>query len=236
MSRERSSDLHAASTARTQEAQKTSRRNLLGHSRQPSPGSDGRSPEHTSHRDRSRKWRRAAVLVAIVVLALVAGGTFVTLSTSDTGTGNPLVEETHGPAPAFSLSDLLVPTRTISLSDYRGKELVLNFWASWCVACQAEMSLLESAYRSEHGNVKFLGIDTNDTRTIAQGFLARVHVTYPCAFDPHLQAASAYGIFGLPVTVFISANGKMLGRHIGQLDVTVLQRALRNAFGSSGSP
>ncbi len=67
------------------------------------------------------------------------------------------------------------------------------------------------------------------------GFLDRVHVTYPAVFDPDAQVASAYGIYGLPVTVFISANGRMLGRHIGQLDATTLREALRSAFASTGS-
>ena len=161
-------------------------------------------------------------------------GVLAVVWTSGTSTGDPLVEQTGGPAPVFSVSTLLVPTRTISLSDYRGKELVLNLWASWCVPCRIEMPLLESAYLSEHGKVAFLGVDTNDTLDAARSFLARVHVTYPCAFDPRGQVASAYEVLGLPVTVFISANGRVLGRHIGQLDATTLREALRRAFANTG--
>jgi thiol-disulfide isomerase/thioredoxin len=168
-----------------------------------------------------------------VVLALVGLGSIALLSGG--GTSNPLVDNTDAPAPAFSLSSLFVPSRTVSLSEFRGEGLVLNFWSSWCVACRIEMPLLESAYSSQHWKVKFLGIDTNDSRSAAQGFLAQVHVTYPCAFDPDLRAASAYGIFGLPVTVFISASGRMLGRHIGQFDAATLEEALRRAFGVTGS-
>jgi len=173
--------------------------------------------------------------VAAIALSVLVGGVLAVVWTSGTSTGDPLVEQTGGPAPAFSVSTLLVPTRTISLSDYRGKELVVNFWASWCVPYRIEMPLLESAYRSEHGKVAFLGVDTNDTVNAARGFLDRVHVTYPAVFDPDAQVASAYGIYGLPVTVFISANGRMLGRHIGQLDATTLREALRSAFASTGS-
>jgi thiol-disulfide isomerase/thioredoxin len=175
------------------------------------------------------------IVGVVLVLAVLVGFGSVALSSS-TSTGSALVDRTEAPAPGISLSSLLVPTRTISLSEYRGKELVLNFWSSWCVACRIEMPLLESAYLSEHGKVSFLGIDTNDTRNAARDFLAQVHVTYPCAFDPDLEAASAYGVFGLPVTVFISAGGRMLGRHIGQFDATTLSGALQRAFDRSGSP
>ncbi|HUY63006.1 MAG TPA: TlpA disulfide reductase family protein [Acidimicrobiales bacterium] len=175
------------------------------------------------------------IVVATAVLALVGGGLFAVLSNpSPPGTG-VLVDRTNEPAPTFSLADLGMPTRTISLADFRGKRLVLNFWASWCYPCRTEMPLLESAWQSERGRVTFVGIDSNDTRVSAIDFMEKVHATYPALFDPSGQVATAYGLFGLPTTVFISATGKMLGRHIGQIDAVTLQAALRKAFGIAGA-
>ncbi|HMK62418.1 MAG TPA: TlpA disulfide reductase family protein, partial [Acidimicrobiales bacterium] len=71
----------------------------------------------------------------------------------------------------------------------------------------------------------------NDTRGDALGFLRRVHVSYLTLYDPHGTAAVAYGLIGLPTTVFLSPRGRVLGRHQGQLDAATLGAALHQAFG-----
>jgi cytochrome c biogenesis protein CcmG, thiol:disulfide interchange protein DsbE len=184
-----------------------------------------------------KKRRRVMILGTAILFAVAGGGIFAALSTSSNSIGDALVDVTNQPATSFSLPDLLTPARTISLTDFHGEALVVNFWASWCFPCQAEMPVLESAYRSEHGEVQFLGIDTNDSRGAAIQFLARLHITYPSLSlpDPPDQLVSAYGLVGLPITVFISASGRMVGRHIGQLDAATLRAALREAFAGQGS-
>lgn len=77
----------------------------------------------------------------------------------------------------------------------------------------------------------FVGIDTNDKPSAAHKFLALVHVTYPVISDPNGSVSIKYGLFGLPTTIFISSSGKVLGRHIGQIDSSTLRAALREAFG-----
>jgi cytochrome c biogenesis protein CcmG/thiol:disulfide interchange protein DsbE len=121
--------------------------------------------------------------------------------------------------------------------DFRGKPLVLNFWASWCFPCQTEMPLLESASRNADGLVQFVGVDTDDSRGPAITFLRLHHVTYPTLSlaDGTGSIGTAYGLIGLPITVFVSADGTMLGRHIGQLDAATLRAALKLAFGRSGA-
>lgn len=185
--------------------------------------------EHVRHPRRRRRWALAA---APLVLALVGGGLFAYFSSSNSGVVDPLVGRTGKPAPEFSLPELLKPAVRLSLADFRGKPLVLNFWASWCYPCQTEMPLLESAYRSDHGAVQFLGVDTDDKRQAAIAFLARAHVTYPSLSLPHQgSVSSAYQLVGLPITVFISAGGVLEGRHIGQFNAATLKAALKLAFG-----
>lgn len=167
-----------------------------------------------------------------VAVGLVAGGVALDLSNPSSGVTNPLLERTGRPAPAFTLPEVLDPARRLSLSDFRGKPLVLNFWASWCYPCRTEMPLLESAERSENGSVQFVGIDTNDTRGAAAAFLARTHVSYVSLFLPKPgRVSSSYELIGLPITVFISAGGRVLGRHIGQFNRATLEAALALAFG-----
>jgi cytochrome c biogenesis protein CcmG/thiol:disulfide interchange protein DsbE len=179
---------------------------------------------------RRRRWSAfSAAFLVVAGLAIYAATSFDGSTRSD-----PLSERTHRPAPGFSLPDLRSPGRMVSLEDLRGKDLVLNFWGSWCTPCQKEMPLLQSAYLAEHGKVRFVGIDSDDTRTSAVAFLSRVHVSYESLFDPTEQAASAYALYGLPTTVFISASGRMLGRHFGQFDRSSLQASLKEAFGTDG--
>jgi cytochrome c biogenesis protein CcmG/thiol:disulfide interchange protein DsbE len=186
---------------------------------------------------RRRSIRRWLLAVALVTLAAVAAaGVYAVLSSSNSAVTDPLVDRTDRPAPAFSLPELLTPERTVTLAAFNGKPLVINFWASWCFPCQTEMPLLESAYRSNHGSVQFLGIDTDDRRGAAIRFLARVHVTYPSLFMPQRgPVATSYDLIGLPITVFISAHGTVVGRHVGQLNGPTLRAALKLAFGQQAA-
>ncbi len=190
----------------------------------------GLRSERETTRRRARR-RRSGIVVSCVLLILVGGGLYAASSAPSTAVSSPLVDQTNQPAEGFSLPDLLSPNRQISLADFHGEDLVVNFWASWCVPCETEMPLLESAYRAGHGQVRFLGVDSNDTRNAALTFLAGVHVSYLTVSDPQGHTASVYRLFGLPTTVFISPGGKVLGRHIGQLNAATLKAALRDAFG-----
>lgn len=166
------------------------------------------------------------VLVTVfVVVALVQG--FVS---SRSNTPSVLVGRTDKLAPPFTLASLSGTSRKVSLRAFRGKPLVLNFWASWCVPCRTEMPLLERTYRAEKGKVQFLGIDSNDTPSAGLAFYNHVHVTYPALSDPKGSIATRYGLFGLPTTVFISPSGRIIGRFIGQLHANTLRTALKEAF------
>jgi hypothetical protein len=92
------------------------------------------------------------------------------------------------------------------------------------------MPLLEQAYRAHHGNIAFLGVDANDSTGAAMAFLNQVHVSYPAVSDAQGQTALSYGLLGLPTTVFVSARGTIVGRHIGELHAGSLEASLREAF------
>ncbi len=159
-------------------------------------------------------WRHkvtSAVLAACAAVA-VAGGTVAATS----GQGN----QARGPEPAaapFTLPALGRPSQDVSLSQYAGRPVVVNFFASWCAPCQKETPLLARFYRSEHGRVAVVGLDENDSLQAARKFLGTAGVSYPVGFDPSVQAASAYGVTGLPQTFFLNASHHIVKRVYGAL-------------------
>lgn len=113
-------------------------------------------------------------------------------------------------APAFE-----VPAydegKTVRLDAFRGHPVVLNFWASWCPPCRAEMDVLQAAYlRYKSRGVVFIGIDSQtDTWGASHKFLTQHGVTYPVGRDAKGSVARAYRVTGLPTTYFIDADGRV---------------------------
>lgn len=192
--------------------------------------SDEAPPPHRP-RGRWRGGRRRLKLAGAVVAALVVGGgIYAAVSYAGGVASGDLTGPSGAPAPSFSLPELAELGHDVTLSQLRGRDVVLNFWASWCNPCQAEMPVLQAAHAADP-KVRFVGIDTNDTRGDALAFVHKVHVSYLTLYDPNGRAATAYGLIGLPTTVFVSPQGRVLGRHAGQLDAATLQSALQQAFG-----
>jgi cytochrome c biogenesis protein CcmG/thiol:disulfide interchange protein DsbE len=118
-------------------------------------------------------------------------------------------------APAFSLPKL-DGNGDLSLASFRGKTVVLNFFASWCRPCKQEAPALERLWRQDRGrNVVVLGVDANDSRGDAMTFLRAHGVTYPVVFDNDgTVAANRYGIANLPVTYVLNPKGRIVGGQI----------------------
>ncbi len=188
-----------------------------------------------TRRRRPRWWAVAIGLVlSATAVALVVRPSLVKVS-GPGGDAPKFVTFGGGAAPAFTLSELIDPSATLSLAKLRGRPVLVNFWASWCVDCRKEAPLLEAAYRRVGARVTFVGVDTNDTRAAALSFLHEFGVTYPSVYDPHGTAATAYGLFGLPTTVFVSPGGRILERNVGVLTsgsldqgITLLLRSTRH--------
>jgi cytochrome c biogenesis protein CcmG/thiol:disulfide interchange protein DsbE len=122
----------------------------------------------------------------------------------------------------------------ISLVDLRGRTLVVNFWASWCLPCKRETPLLaQSAYRHA-GRVVVLGINVQDLRRPAQRFLAHYAVPYVSAADPGLRTFTAYGLSGLPETYVIDRRGRVVAHETGEVSGTALERAIQDAEKTKG--
>ena len=130
-----------------------------------------------------------------------------------------LTHQAHAPkigkaAPAFTLERIDGPGK-LSLASLRGRPVVVNFWASWCVPCKGEAKMLEQAWQQYRGKgVVFLGIDYHDVTSDARTFISHHGVTYTTVQDGSGMVGDRYGLTGVPETFFIDRRGRLVGVHI----------------------
>lgn len=134
-------------------------------------------------------------------------------------------------APAFDLESLSDEGDRVTLAEYAGAPVVLNFWASWCAPCVKEMPLLERAHQRYGDEVRFVGIDGNDSRRLARRLMAETGVTYPSGYDPDDDVYRDYRLVGRPTTVFVDARGRIRGVHAGELRGDELDELLAEHLG-----
>lgn len=157
-----------------------------------------------------RRW-----MVWLLAATLAAAAAVVWLGLRGTLTPRPAAPpETFRPAPDFRLRSF--DGRMIALSDFHGKVVVLNFWASWCTPCKQEMPNLERAWQEfKDRGVVVLGVDVLDDPEDAAAFLTALRITYPNVYDPEQTRMNAYRVTGLPTTVFIDREQRIRTRYVG---------------------
>lgn len=168
-------------------------------------------------------WRRLVITLAILLplIGLLAYG----FNRDPRYIKTPLIGRQ---APPFTLT--LFDGKKISLDDFRGKAVFLNFWASWCPPCRAEARDLEAAWqRFKDSDVVFLGIDIQDTEEDARAFLREFNITYPNGRDLAGKVAVDYGVWGIPETFFLDPQGRITYKHVGSLGTPLIVAKLDEA-------
>ena len=198
------------------------------------------------------------MLIVLLVFVLLLGGAYVlytqlsksaatdqllvhnpqkeTEDTNNTAKNSVAANETTEPeetvpnaimAPDFTVYD--ADGNEVSLSDYVGKPIVLNFWASWCGPCQLEMPDFHEKYLALGEEIHFLMVNMTggrETPESAKEFIAEKEYTFPVFFDMDTDAAAAYGVYSLPTTYFIDAEGYAIAQATGAIDADTLQRGI----------
>jgi cytochrome c biogenesis protein CcmG, thiol:disulfide interchange protein DsbE len=175
--------------------------------------------------------RGAAVALVAVLLVLLAWGV-VTNETSHALAAEVAAGKAPQ-APDFALPRLDA-AGSLRLSALRGKVVLLNFWASWCVPCSQEAPVLARAWRHWHNRgVVFVGLDAQDFRSDARHFMHHFQVTYPTVHDGPGKTVDRYGVSGFPETWFVGRDGKLVVEHVdGPLTLSRLDRDLALALRS----
>ncbi len=135
---------------------------------------------------------------------LPALGFIALLAVAAVGEGGP--PRPGEPAPAFS-APLLDGGGSLTLSQLRGRPVLLNFWASWCVPCKEEAGMLRRAHRTYGDEVAFVGVDIKDAKTDALKFVERERLFYQHVRDEQGAIYDDYGLTGQPETFLIDENG-----------------------------
>lgn len=147
------------------------------------------------------------------------GADWVITALREEGDG-PAARPVIFPAPDFTLPAL--SGGTLRLSDLRGKVVLLNFWATWCVPCRTEMPAIEALYqRYKDQGLEVLAVNLDVLSTAGvEAFVSEVKVTFPIILDPSWATAHAYRVFGLPTTYLIDRAGNVVVREVGERDWT----------------
>ncbi len=166
-----------------------------------------------------------ALAVGLGAVALLGVLTYGVTSRGPSETiDDALAEGRRVPAPALTLRPL-VAEAPASLSDYRGKVVVLNFWASWCAPCRDESPLLQRWHvriHSQGGTV--LGVNVLDVRSDARAFVEGYGLTYPMLRDGSPDSSEAFGVVGYPETFVIDRRGRIAAATHGPVDDSDLRR------------
>ena len=127
-----------------------------------------------------------------------------------------------------SAHDFTLPTLeggSVTLSSQRGRPVLINFWASWCVPCRTEMPMIERVTKT-HSGLKVLLVNERDDPGAARAFVQQLGIHDPVLLDPDGKVGDVYGVSGLPTTFFIRPDGTLEGGYIGQMDETILRTHL----------
>lgn len=140
-------------------------------------------------------------------------------------------------APEFTMAD--TEGQTLTLADFRGKPVLLNFWASWCGPCASEMPAIQSAYEQYGDQIQFVAVNMTgmggETETSALSLIQQNNYTFPVYFDVDSSAAVAFGVTSIPQTYLIDAEGNIIGACMGAMDESVIAQGIAMLKGEAAT-
>jgi cytochrome c biogenesis protein CcmG/thiol:disulfide interchange protein DsbE len=171
---------------------------------------------------------RRVLSAGLILVVPLLGVLYANLGRDPHSVDSPLIGR---PAPPFSLRPV-GGGEPVTLESLRGRPVVVNFWATWCVPCLQEHETLVRGARALGSEVQFLGIVHDDEEQAVQQFLKERGSAYPSLMDDGGRTALAYGIFGVPESYFIDREGLIVSKFVGPLGPDTLAALVRKASGS----
>ena len=166
---------------------------------------------------RERKSGRQLLTISLVLLVAIP---LILISLKERGARSRFIRplQEGRPAPDFTFPDL--DGRKVSLSDFRGKVVLVNIWATWCPPCRDEMPSMQKLYerfKGEHFEILAVSIDADGREAVAP-FMQQMNLTFPVLLDPKEKIRSLYGITGVPESFIVDRDGILVNKVIGPMD------------------
>ena len=196
-------------------------------------GTEGLQMKQSTAKAPAKKGKIVRLSALVFVLALIAAacgssGDSATIDLSDDGLSAPAPEvdapEVSSERVNFSYDDF--DGNRHELTDFAGQPVVLNFFASWCPTCIAELPDFETVSQNFAGDVQFVGLSVQDAPEASLALLAETGVTFPNGLDTPGDVFTQFGGLGMPTTVFITADGEVANVHTGVLTEDSLTAAI----------
>jgi thiol-disulfide isomerase/thioredoxin len=180
----------------------------------------------------SKKSIAIALVATAAALALLINGSRRLRAPESAPSPEPVPAETaqgSSAAPDFSLTTL--DGRQLRLSDYKGKVILIDFWATWCSPCRTEIPRFVE-WQQKYGGEGFqaIGISMDDTANPVRAFYQEFKLNYPVAMGDERVAQAYGGVLGLPVNVLVGRDGRILAKYIGMSDLRQLEAAVQHAL------
>lgn len=173
-----------------------------------------------------------AVIAALVIIIIAAAAVYPKLSEkADEEIRNEQTtaaeKETDNPNAAPDIRLFNARGEEVKLSDFRGKPVILNFWATWCGYCIQEMPDFEEAYKKYGNEIQFLIVNTDDGIEKGEKYIKDKGYTFPTFYDLEFDAAITYGITGIPRTIALDKDGNICYNRAGMVDSATLESIIQ---------
>jgi peroxiredoxin len=191
---------------------------------QPSSGARNimaRKSYANKHSQQRTNNRSILIVIGLIAVGLVLGG--LLLLTRDRSTAAPAGPARVGAAlPNFTLIGL--SGKQVQLSDYAGRPVLINAWATWCPPCRAEMPALHDFYREHQADgFALLAVNAGEAATQVKGFIDPSGFTFPVLLDPNISLLTQLGIRSFPTSILVGRDGRVKKIHVGMLNAAQLQ-------------